>query len=83
MFWFNEYTTTPTVVNAIEAVTYQNGGNTYTHRALKQIYARMVDPAVSGMSRIFTPETILELLNACHLTANFENPQRLVDFQTW
>ena len=49
MIWFNDYTTTPTAVNAIEAVTYQNGGYTYTHRALKQIYARMVDPAVSGM----------------------------------
>lgn len=54
MFWFNDYTTTPTAVSAIEAVTYQNGGYTYTHRALKQIYARMIDPAVSGMLETFS-----------------------------
>ena len=69
MFWFNDYTTTPTAVSAIEAVTYQNGGTTYTHRALKQIYARMVDPTVSGMSGtlnyIFPERPFSERLKRC------------------
>lgn len=51
MFWFDNYTTTASGVNAIYDVTYQNGGDTRTHRALKQIFMRMIVPEVSGKIR--------------------------------
>ena len=47
-FWFNQYTTTPTAVSAIQAVQYHSGTDTKTYRALKQIYERMIVPSVSG-----------------------------------
>ena len=47
--WFDDYSSSSTAADAIRNVPYQEGRFTYTHRALKQIYDRMVIPEVSGL----------------------------------